>query len=152
MNHLKRIEINGKDCFIQSTGDAWRYAYNLGKRCYCYEKVKWYYDSQGYLVDRINGKSISQHRLIALAFIPNPYNLPTVDHINHHRDDNSLSNLRWADMKTQCNNKCNWKMRSKAWRDKRQKEHVVRIVENGIEKWIPESEIHQYKLYRLKMH
>ena len=36
------------------------------------------------------------HRLVALAFIPNPNNLPEINHINEFRkDDNSVSNLEW---------------------------------------------------------
>lgn len=36
------------------------------------------------------------HRLIALSFLQNPNNLLTVDHINRDRQDNHVSNLRWA--------------------------------------------------------
>ena len=36
------------------------------------------------------------HRLIAQHYIPNPNNLPLVDHINQVRDDNRIENLRWA--------------------------------------------------------
>lgn len=36
------------------------------------------------------------HVLIAFAFIANPENKPTVDHINRNRSDNNISNLRWA--------------------------------------------------------
>lgn len=41
-------------------------------------------------------KTYSIHRLVAQAFIPNPENKPTVDHINRDRLDNRVENLRWA--------------------------------------------------------
>ena len=36
------------------------------------------------------------HRLLAEAFIPNPENKPTIDHIDRNPSNNKLSNLRWA--------------------------------------------------------
>lgn len=44
------------------------------------------------------------HRLVAQAFIPNPDNLPFIDHINTIRDDNRVENLRWVDAKGNSNN------------------------------------------------
>ena len=44
----------------------------------------------------LNGKPYLKHRLIALQFLPNPNNLPEVDHINRDRTDYHLSNLRWV--------------------------------------------------------
>jgi hypothetical protein len=41
-------------------------------------------------------KTKSQHHLLALAFIPNPLNLPHVAHINNNPTDNRLENLRWS--------------------------------------------------------
>lgn len=35
------------------------------------------------------------HRLVAEAYIPNPDNLPEVDHINNCRGDNRVNNLQW---------------------------------------------------------
>jgi hypothetical protein len=44
------------------------------------------------------------HRLVGVAFISNPDNKPTVDHINRIRTDNSVSNLRWATQQEQIDN------------------------------------------------
>lgn len=57
-------------------------------------------DKYGYeMVHLRNGKNSRSgkvHRLVAIAFIPNPENKPTVDHIDGNKKDNHISNLRWA--------------------------------------------------------
>ena len=57
-------------------------------------------NKRGYLVVdiTINGKKkyFSIHRLVALAFIPNPSNLPQVNHQDGHKFNNYVDNLEWS--------------------------------------------------------
>lgn len=41
-------------------------------------------------------KNILIHRVVAMAFIPNPENKKTVNHIDSVRNNNKVSNLEWA--------------------------------------------------------
>lgn len=65
-------------------------------------------DKCGYLyyVLSVNGKrkTVKAHRLVALAFIPNPENKPSIDHIDGDRKNNSVKNLRWVTNKENTNN------------------------------------------------
>lgn len=62
-------------------------------------------DRYGYQVITLskNGyrKSFSIHRLVAIAFLPNPYNKPTVNHIDGNKKNNNVKNLEWATQKEQ---------------------------------------------------
>ena len=57
-------------------------------------------NGKGYLILglMIEGKrrTIAVHRLVALAYLDNPKNLPEVNHINANRLDNNVSNLEWV--------------------------------------------------------
>lgn len=55
---------------------------------------RWYYVA--FLFLNWKPKTLSIHRLIAKAFIPNPENKPHINHKNWIRSDNSLDNLEWV--------------------------------------------------------
>ena len=59
---------------------------------------------------KINGKNITRyvHRIVATCFIPNPDNLPEVNHKDNDRTNNSVSNLEWCSRQYNNNYKKNF--------------------------------------------
>jgi len=55
--------------------------------------------SNGYYVVNLSGRRIGVHRLVGLAFIPNPDGLPQINHKNEIKTDNRVENLEWCDSK-----------------------------------------------------
>ena len=76
---------------ITSCGRVWSY-----KR---QKFLKPYTDGHGYLKVKLRKdneeKQYKIHRLVAEAYLPNPNNLPDVDHIDNDRTHNYLNNLQW---------------------------------------------------------
>jgi hypothetical protein len=69
---------------------------------------KWSPDKDGYMRAYLKQlpakKHITQHRAICCLFLPNPFNLPQVDHINRKPRDNRIENLEWATCLEQMHN------------------------------------------------
>ena len=65
--------------------------------------------TNGYYQVHLNGMTYLKHRIIAQHFIPNPNKYPCIDHINHNRNDNHISNLRWVSLSDNSKNKSNHK-------------------------------------------
>lgn len=48
-------------------------------------------------------KTVSVHRIVAQAFIPNPNNLPMINHKDENPSNNCVDNLEWCDAKYNMN-------------------------------------------------
>ena len=83
---------------ITSCGKVWSY------RNECF--LKPIADKKGYLIVNLckdgKVKNYKIHRLVAEAYIPNPDNLPQVDHIDNDKTHNYVNNLQWITHRDNC--------------------------------------------------
>ena len=88
-----------KDIYASENGDivrVWKYI-NGGTRI---KKFTPSYINDGYvgICFSINGKHQTKavHRIIAETFIPNPNNLPMINHKDENKENNHINNLEWC--------------------------------------------------------
>lgn len=70
------------------------------------------------------------HRLVAMAFIPNPENKPYVDHIDGNRLNNDASNLRWVNAAENSHNPITKQRQIDWWTTERRNEFSAKAKEN----------------------
>ena len=88
---------------ITIKGEIWSHFKSCGERYKIGNWMKQHLTDNGYFQITLTKNKKSRifyiHRLIAEAFIPNPYNLPQVIHINGIKTDNRVENLKWVTYK-----------------------------------------------------
>ncbi len=95
---------NRMEVFLPITGFTGYYISNTGKVKSCRKRNEVIMipqlSNEGYycqnLFDGVCYHKKTIHRLVAEAFLPNPDNLAEVDHIDRDKNNNHVSNLRWA--------------------------------------------------------
>ena len=91
------VDLNGYESKYKVTNDGRIWSDYLN------DYLKPFFSRGGYVRVKLNygdrSKKFMVHRLVALAFIPNPEGKPVVDHINRNRADNRVENLQWVTSK-----------------------------------------------------
>lgn len=92
--------INYKDMNYIVSSDGHVYStYNKGAAKY-HKELKQRYTKDGYTQITVghsgNRTSCRVHRLVAMAFVPNPDNLPEINHKDCNRANNCAENLEWC--------------------------------------------------------
>lgn len=92
---------------VNRKGEIYAVPWQQGGRKGSYDKVSYYPCDENWIRLPHNGKQTKAfvHRIISTAFVPNPENKPTVDHINRNSHDNRPENLRWCTYKEQQRNR-----------------------------------------------
>lgn len=103
---MKKDNIPGLEgYYISRLGTLWSRYHKSGKLTHSeWHKVKPNHNQKGYLFVQKKGKCWYLHRLVALAWIPNPNNYPIVCHKDNVVTHNWYKNLYWEYRKIICNN------------------------------------------------
>lgn len=121
----KSLEIKTKYVVPSEPNEVWKqiidcedyFVSNLGR----VKSKKWgkeillkqFVTLKGYYTVNINSKTKRVHRLVAMAFLPNPLKLAEVNHKDENKSNNALSNLEW------CNRQYN--MSYGTWKERRKR-------------------------------
>ena len=114
--------------------------HNTGKM----RRVNQSVNNSGYLRFGCNGKTTYAHRFVAECFLPNPDNLPCVNHKDENKTNNRVENLEWCDYKYNSNYGTRNTRLAVSHKNHPQKSKIVyQYSKNGvlIKEWVSAKEI-----------
>jgi hypothetical protein len=97
------VQLKNYEDYEITTEEPWQFRHHdaFGK---CRVVNPWLNKKIGYYMIAIGKQNKYIHRIIAEQFIPNPDNLPQIDHKDRNKGNNSLDNLRWVSHQINQNN------------------------------------------------
>lgn len=110
--YMKTINFKGRLIDVYDDGRVFVHGFSIEKRngkkvMYKGKFIKSQDNGIGYLSYHFwNNKKHDReyvHRIVAMAFLDNPNNLPEINHIDGNKSNNHVSNLEWCDRKYNVN-------------------------------------------------
>lgn len=116
---------------------------NLGRIRHGDKVLKGHVNHHGYVMVKLGGKKGKDkpvHRLVAQAFIPNPNNLPQVNHKSEIKTENAFFNLEWCT--NEYNSKYGSTIKKRALKRKGSGGHtfVFQIADDYVKLWYSMNE------------
>jgi len=99
-----------------------------GKIVYVNKKLRKHSVYHGYNMVRVNKKRVHVHKLVALAYVPNPDNNVIVVHIDKDKTNNHATNLKWLGKDEKLTRICKNHKGKKVKNSKLTRDEVLEIV------------------------
>ena len=117
----KVLTLYGANISVYDDGSVWIHRGSRNKRRFGNTSDKGYKT----VLIRDNGteRTVFVHRLVAMAYVPNPHNKPQVNHIDGDKTNNRPENLEWVTLEEN--------MRHRATVLKSYKKTPIKCVETG---------------------